>query len=592
MSRWVGHYFINYDRPAIHNVLLVDIPLSSIVDTLVVSRVTNYLRSGGHSLGSWGEELGIKKEYSNVTAEFFQSYSKELEDRCISDVEINYLLYHRLKKFIDSPVWQDAIQVEHEIAQDTYELHLNGFGFDKPLALQTLDRLSLSLSSLDKIIKGSFPPRLRLVREVTPRETKHGTIARNSIPKDCGCDFSVFSVGASFSHCRWEEFNPGSVKQVVERLNEAGWKPVIRTKGHIQAIKDKAPAEKLAHYRVYGWTISEENLSTLPEHAPVGARKLAERLMLASRCSDLQEWINAAQEAKNGEWRIHPNVSGIGAWTGRMSHSNPNTANIPTRKPQDAPAIAALNDLLRTMWIAGRGKLLVGVDADQIQLRILAHYMQDETFTQALITGNKELGTDVHSLNVKAIGPACKGRRDAKTFIYAWLLGAGIVRVSDILGCNQPEARDARERFVKYYPGLKHLKEEVIAKDARLGYFQGLDGRYVYCYGDDYSQRRHYMLGGYLQNGEKVVMAHARRIAKRQLQAEGILKYVKLVNFVHDEYQLEVPDDIELATHVSRVIANSIGLAGDYLGTRCPMKGSVNNGHDKLAIGRTWLETH
>lgn len=586
----VGHNFIPYDARVLKDVAGIRIDPERTLDTLVVSRVVDYLRPGGHSLAEWGNSLGIQKLYSEVTSEFYEQWSPELQERCVSDVDITEAVYHKLLPYITSKRWQRAILIEHKVALITRDLNLNGFGYNLDKARLLFDKLSKELESLDLEIKTSFVPRLKFIREVLPRETKHGTIARNSIPRNLGDDLTSYSPGAAFSYCEWQEFNPGSPRQIVERLNEAGWKPVNKTKGHLELLKDRKPDPvRLRYFNTYGWRVDEDNLRTLPETAPEGARKLVERLLLASRVSDLSEQISLVRPS-NGEWRIHGNFNGIGAWTGRLSHSKPNTANIPTRKPQDTPKIAELNDEMRTLWVAATGHLLIGVDADQIQLRVLAHYMRDQAFIDALEKGDKSVGTDVHSLNVKAIGPSCKGRRDAKTFIYAWLLGAGVARVAEILGCNFSEAKDARSRFIEYYPGLKRVRNIDIPRDARRGYFEGLDGRLVRIYGDDEDERRHFALGGYLQNGEKVVMAYATDIWQTRLRKEKIP--YKLVNWVHDEWQLEVIRDHDLAVYISSVVAESLYLAGRELGTICEMRGSVNNGHDKLAIGDNWLLTH
>src|SRR5690606_5104695 len=126
-----------------------------------------------------------------------------------------------------------------------------------------------------------------------------------------------------------------------------------------------------------------------------------------------------------------------------------------------------------------RGNRLVGVDADGIQMRIFAHYTGDEKLINALLNGKKEDGTDIHSINREGLGHVCRSRDVAKTFIYAWLLGAGSSKISEILECSFSEARGAIDSFLASYPGLRSLKKEQIPSDAARGYFQGLDGRYV-----------------------------------------------------------------------------------------------------------------
>src|SRR5690606_27859221 len=126
-----------------------------------------------------------------------------------------------------------------------------------------------------------------------------------------------------------------------------------------------------------------------------------------------------------------------------------------------------------SLWRARPGHRLIGTDADGLQMRIFAHYVNDEELINALIRGSKEDKTDIHSVHERKLGQPCKSRDAAKTFIYAWLLGAGLGKVSEILECSMAEARSAVESFIKSYPLLSWLKKEQIPADASRGYFVG-----------------------------------------------------------------------------------------------------------------------
>lgn len=162
------------------------------------------------------------------------------------------------------------------------------------------------------------------------------------------------------------------------------------------------------------------------------------------------------------------------------------------------------------------------------------------------------------------------------------------------MGCDLRTAKAAVEQFIEYYPGLKALKKGVIPADAKKGYFQGFDGRWVRIVGEDQRSREHFCLAGYLQNGETTVMKHATMIwypKLRQLEVELDRQIFRMVNFVHDEWQTEVPD-YDTGRIVGEIQADAIRVAGEKLKLRCPMAGSVLSGHGGLAIGRNWLETH
>lgn len=588
---WVGHNFLGFDYRHINRLCPgINIDPASVIDTLVCSRTIDATRDK-HSLESYGEEFGFPKLDFND----FSALTEEMVTYCIRDVELNHKVFDSQKKYIFSPIWKDAFRCEHDMVLVCNDMQANGFYFNIPLATELLNKVSAQVSVLAEELQQTFPPLPSFIRVVEPRATKFGTLNRSDfrwLLKTGDTDLSPYSVDAPFSRIEWIPFNPGSPLQVVRRLNAAGWRPTEKTKGHFKCQKEyeRKPTpelrERLEEYAETGWSISETNLSTLPEDAPEAAKGLAKYLLLASRQRLLTDWLNRVQD----DGRIHANFNHIGAWTQRMSHSEPNMANVPTEKPQDAPDIAELNNTLRSLFCVPKDRLLIGVDADSIQLRILAHYMGDDRFTAALTKGDKSAGTDVHSLNAKALGPVCQGRRDAKTFIYAWLLGAGIARVAEILACSYEEAKQAREDFLNYYPGLAHLRNVVIPTDAALGYFQGLDGRFVKCYGEDEGQRCHYMLGGYLQNGESIIMKRACLMWRARLRKEQVPFWQ--VNFVHDEWQTETVNDLDTAKYIANVQAESIKLVGEELGLKCPMAGAILNAHEKLAISTNWRDTH
>lgn len=566
---WIGHNFLAFDRPHIERLSGYRIDHSLCIDTLVVSRLLNFDLEGGHSLAAWGDRLGCPKTHFKA----FDAYSLEMELYCLQDTLVNLKIYHKLEPYIRSSLWSKSLRVEHEIAQISHAMHETGFAFDIETAKNLHQEISQKLEVLDQELQEAFPPRSCLIKEVTPKATKFGTISRVDFRWLENGDLSPFEVGCPFSRIEFVPFNAGSPKQIVERLNEAGWKPFEKTKGHIQAERD-GDEEKLQEYRVYGWKVSEANLATLPRDAPEAARKLVERLLLASRKSTLEEWLKAFNEHTN---RIHGSFNHIGAWTGRMSHARPNMANIPSGSTQYA-------DQMRSLWCVPDDRLLVGVDADGIQLRVLAHYMDDPAFTRALVDGRKEDESDAHSMNKKALGYVCKSRDDAKTFIYAWLLGAGIPKQAQILGCTNPEAKDANDKFLDFYPALKDLKRKRIPLDAERGYFEGLDGRCVLC------NNEHLMLAGYLQNGESVIMKHANVLWRARLIKERIPFWQ--VNFVHDEWQTETVNDTDVAKYIAQVQADAIKETGEMLGLKCPMAGSILNSHKVLAIGKNWSQTH
>lgn len=573
-----AHFGLAYDFRVIRR-LLLDHPLLRrvaelrVLDTLVLSRMMNYKIPGGHSIEAWGERFGVKKV--GVGIKDWSTLTDEMLRRCRSDADINLRLIQKLMRFLDDPAWFEAISTELQIADVCTDMELTGIPFDIESARQLQSDLLRLLEPIDQIIARDFGVKAVPIKEITPRINKDGSLNRQDFRWYGSDDLSPFT-GGSFTRFEYQEFNPGSHKQVVERLHLAGWKPTERTEGHSDAVKEGRVTDE---HRKYGWKISEENLKTLPDSAPEAARSLAKRIVIASRLSDLEEWIALCRD----DGRLHPQYQSIGAWTQRLAHQRPNSANIPASKPsandtEFEKQINEINARMRRLFHAPKGKRLVGTDADGIQMRIFAHVIEDQKLIEALVNGRKEDRTDIHSVHQRALGnPPCGSRDEAKTFIYAFLLGAGTGRVAEIFGCVFGAAKKALGDFLDFYPGLKKLKRTLIPEWAERGYFVGLDGRKVPC------DSAHLMLAGILQSGEKVIMARALLQWMKELRARGT--QFELVNWVHDEWQTLIDDDDVVCEQVQTVQVQAIRDQGPSLNMICPLEGSSSWGYN-------WQETH
>lgn len=598
VKTWIGHNILGFDFPVLVELLGFSFEVSDTIDTLVCSRLIDYPRKS-HSIRDYGVEFGYEKgEWTD-----WSKYSLEMEEYCLRDVEICHKIYTKYSKYINNSTRKQSILLEHYFEYYVINsLKTNGFYINKSKLNTLLTKVLEELSTLDTKIALEYPSRLRLKREVLPKATKYGTISLSSIPKALRENIHEFTVDAPFSYCEWVDFNPSSHKQLIEVLSNSGWQPEDKTETHKDIEREynilqrsrisnsefdtrkKDLYNRLLELRKTGWKINEHNLDTLPSSAPSSARLLAKRILLESRRRTLTEW----QSLLTDESRIHGEFVGIGAWTHRMAHRNPNTANIPNEFDTQGKK-KLYGKELRSLWAAPKNRLLVGCDAEGIQLRIFAHYINDPEFTQALVNGKKEDKSDPHSLNQSILGDVCKSRAAAKRFIYALLLGAGIGKLSEILDCDKSTAEEALGRLIERYTGFAHLKETIIPADAKRGWFVGLDGRAVRIPGDQVGSRRHLAMSGYLQCGEAVVMKMAtlKWIAK-------LKDYdAKLVNFVHDEWQVECPNNVDIAIEIGNMMADSLKTVGEELNLLCPLAGSIWNDdlHD-YTIGTNWSVTH
>lgn len=594
LSLVVGHNWLGYDWPNLDRLSSGTLRSVPAIDTLIVSKLVDFSRKG-HSVEDYGEEFGLPKfEFTD-----FSRYSPDMDEYCRRDVDITERIYRKHERYINNSVRRASIETEQKFQEVCNDLEINGFAFNTAKAQQLLDNVTTELAELDAQILSSFPPREVLIREFTPKATKFGTISKSSVPRILHEQISEYMVGETYRHVKHEPFNPSSHKQIISVLNEAGWKPVVKTKTHIDVEREinirerersldaslEALYIKARHLKTYGWKVNEENLDTLPASAPAPARSLAKRILLEARRRTLTEWLDLVDPT---DGRIHGRFYGIGAWTHRMAHQSPNTANIPNELDTQGKK-KLLGKELRALWMAPKNRLLVGCDAEGIQLRIFAHYIDDPEFTQALINGKKEDKSDPHSLNQSILGSVCKSRAAAKRYIYALLLGAGQGKLREILDCDEASAREAYERLLARYTGFAHLKETIIPRDAKRGWFVGLDGRGVPIPGSDVGSRRHLAMSGYLQNGEAVAMKLATLKWWPRLKDYD----AKIVNFVHDEWQVECPNDTRIALEIARMMADSLKEVGDDLKLKCPLAGSYWNDDLKdYTIATNWSKTH
>lgn len=578
-DKFVFHNGIGFDVPVINRLLGNTISLQKVIDTLIVSRLVDYDIAGGHSLDAWGKRLGL---FKGDFKDFAGGLTQEMEDYCINDVAVTVKLYKKFKSIILDTDWADSLRIEHDIQIICEQMTRDGFKFDETQAEEYLGEILCRMEELEAQFQVDFPPKLVEVNRIKYRMKSNGDLYKN-------VEDALQKYPHTYVDTMGEEpvlvchdyvcFNPGSTKHRIERLWEAGWQPVDKTKGHIKFLRERQKdKEKQKQFEFYGWICNETNLNTLPEDAPRGAKALAEWLTLEGRRSSLVEWLGCIKE----DGRIHGRFTHIGAWTGRLAHSAPNQANIPAAfhgEPKTAveEVKAKYDGPFRGLWTVEEGNWLVGTDAEGIQLRILADLMGSQEYVDAIITGKKEDETDIHNLNRKALGLPHITRDMAKTFIYAFLLGAGTAKVAQILKTDQRQATQAVDNFMDSITGLRRLKTKVIPNIAERGYFRGYDGRKVRV------PNEHKTLAGMLQNGESTIMKWATRMWVTQAEAEGIS--FKLVTWPHDEWQTEVYGSKDQAEYLGSIQRKAIEMVGKRLKLMCPLAGSTD-------IGKSWLDTH
>ena len=509
----IGHNIIGFDIPVVNTIFGYDVFAScKVTDTLVLSRLLNPMIEGGHSLRNWGTKLGQNK----IHFEQFDYFSEDMLTYCRNDVELTERLY----KFLSNKTkdFGQSIELEHKVAQIIQKQHERGFKINVVEAYELQSKFQEDMNDLTAKVRQTFPP-MKIEEEFIPKSNNK---ARGYVK------------GVPFTKVKYKEFNLGSRQQIAERLMLLGWKPKKKTdKGHV-IVDEKVLSQ----------------IHNIPE-----AKLINRYLMLQKRIAQVNSWIEAIKE----DGRVHGKVITNGTITGRMSHQSPNMAQIPA-------VYSPYGKECRALWTVNKGYKLVGVDASGLELRMLAHYMNDERYTHEVVNG------DIHRANQAAAG--LESRDKAKTFIYAFIYGAGSKKIGSIIGGSERDGERAKEKFLRATPSLRSLREKV-ERVAQRRWVKGLDERKIII------RHPHAALNTLLQGAGAIVMKYALTLLDKYVINKQI-KAFPVVN-VHDEFQYEVEES--RAEEFGRLAVQSIIDAGKQLKVRCPLNGEYK-------IGNNWSETH
>jgi DNA polymerase I-like protein with 3'-5' exonuclease and polymerase domains len=311
------------------------------------------------------------------------------------------------------------------------------------------------------------------------------------------------------------------------------------------------------------------NLLKMPNSV---GEKLAHYSKVTHRRNQIQGWIEACRPDGRVPAMANPN----GTNTGRMTHKI--VANVPKASQK-----VYFGTEMRSLFVHKGGKYkLVGFDAEGLELRIAAHYINTEAFTDALINGDKSLGTDPHSRVLQACKPfGVETRDEAKSCVYSVVYGASASKVASILNLSQANGDKIIKAVERVFPGISSLKPKVQAAASR-GYLVGLDGRKVFMrYDKNGKMMKHKALNYLFQSGGGIAMKVVLCYLDSYIKKAGA--DVTFVGNIHDEVQAEVSQDwIEW---YSEAVDRSFKNTTDFLSLRCPLAGETQ-------VGDSWAQTH
>lgn len=559
---WVTHNGLGFDVPTLNRLLKTNIPVTKVVDTFVLSMLYMPNLEGGHSLGVWAKRVGMEKiDYND-----WSKYSEEMGKYCLGDTRITAEIYLRLsKRMRDTGFTEVGCSIEHRAWAIIRKQKRNGFAFDVKRAGILLAEIRERQEELKEKIYERFPPVLTCIREYGTAHKRDGSFTANYLKHKARYPKLEFTRDGGYRVFDWVEFNLGSPSQRVEKLVALGWKPreftPITPKGGGGNPKATDGGELVP------------SLKEFCEESGIEEVKLiAQWMALEGRANAIGNWIDLYD---HNTGCIHGNL-----WLAsslRYRHDNPNTANIPAvRLDEDDKPIKGVEGYYtyeaRDLWTCrGKDRRLVGVDAKGIQLRCLAHYLDDDNFTSAI------LAKDPHAANRDAWGftSDAAGRRLAKTILYAIVMGAGDGRISSEAGISVKEAKAAKKLLFDRVPGLPALIQRLKAEFNR-------SGRITLCDGSKVAMKRDYTVIPYLLQGdESRIMKLAAIYIQRGIEQAGL--DVLKVGDIHDEHQYDV-----YASHVEEFIElckDCFQRSGEFFNYKVPMDCDAK-------VGFTWAETH
>ena len=548
----IGHNIIGFDNLILERLHGVKLNEKKCYDTWIMSQVLDFnnpklpknkIGKTSHGLAAWGQSLN----YPKIDFHDFDKYSDEMMRYCIQDVKLNVRVFQILmematKAIEKNPLMREGLRIEMEAAKFEAITRERGWKFDTDKAMNTLHDIMERMKQIETVIEPSLPPITKMIDKAPkkPKYTKNGhynAVTARLLSEYLGkkietTDTHVWPADKEFQRKEIVPATLGNMTQVKEWLDSIGWVP------------DDWKMEKTP----FGWKQGSPKLTTSSlEKLGEKGLLLDEWTTLRSRKGVIEGWLRESE--KDG--RLHGRMWIEGTPTFRCRHEV--IANL--------PAVNALyGKELRELLIADDNMVVVGADSSGNQFRSLAHYAKDNELTAQILEG------DIHSYNANIVGT---DRRTAKTWIYAFLFGAGSTKLGQVLtGVRNAQAGSKSvEAYGNAIPGLKALKDKLEAVwNQTGGWIPGLDGRKLY------TPQNYQVLNYLLQGCEGVTCKAAVAYQMKKIKEEGLRAEPRL--FYHDETAwVAHPDDAdrvgEILQESFREAPKSFGVTimdgGDYV---------------------------
>jgi len=545
---------------------------------------------GSHSLEAWGQRIGEwKGDYSQVLKAQLMSegmdraeaglavwaeWSEDMQVYCDQDVTSNLKLYRRLQATGYSP---RAVKDEMDIAVLCAKMEDNGYPFAEAKAGRLYATLAGARENLGNQLKDTFGSWVVGLPMKTPKSpnsslgywgehsyvevrfgeddnpvhlppeafTPKGNVRKKYLD-DNGIE-KRFN-GYPYSPIKIIEFNPTSRHHIANRLTTLyGWKP-----------KECTPNGDPK--------IDEDVMAALPyDCGPLLTQYFTVSKRIGQLAEGKQAWL---KHIKNG--KVHGRYNPVGAVTRRATHSSPNIGQVPS-------VGADYGEECRELFGVPTGWVQVGTDASGLELRCLAHYMarwDDGAYGKVILEG------DIHTVNQEAAG--LPSRDNAKTFIYAFLYGAGDGKIGSIIGGSSAAGKLLRSTFMTQLPALGNLVNAVKRKAQTHKHLLALDGGMLHV------RSAHSALNTLLQSAGALICKKWGVIMEEELIRRGYKHgwdgdFVFMA-WIHDEYQIAARTQ-EIANVVAEVARWAIKQVEEYYEFRMPLDCDSK-------FGINWRECH
>jgi DNA polymerase-1 len=566
----VAHNGTRYDNEVVKKLHNIDLHEKTI-DTLIMSKIhwpfmtpIKGARTGAYSLKSFG----IRFKFPKGDYDDWSQYTPEMGEYCLQDCRVTLKIWEKLLS--NGYEWDaEWNRIEHDFARVQQKAVNKGVWFDEDLQRKTLLEIDTRMNEIQQSVEDVLGYAYQdfdytLLAEVTKSNPTPRTLeerlpihAKNKLA-NAKLEFPWYDKPFYYNKSKTKvrvkypvKITLDTKKLLIEKLQQLGWKPEFYTdpsethpNGQPQLVRDGEV---------------DPNLVNMGDEY----KEFSEYFMLKHRYS----LINGFTKLLREDGRISSDGDTVGAVTGRVTHRG--IANFPAIR-------SGYGEQIRAMFGVHpcKGRQFMGSDLAGIEARLLAHYMNDDDFTQEVLNG------DIHSKNQQAAG--LPTRDDAKTFFYAFMYGAGDAKIGSIINGSAKDGKRIKQEFLSNLPSLAQVIEEK-QQEGEDGYITILGGRPVKLTkskGFDgevgYDTRK--ALNSLLQGSGAIYFK------KWAIEVDKRLKEGDVITILyHDEVQIDVAEGN--SEYTKQALQDALEATDKYFNVNCP------NAID-TKTGINWKDTH